>query len=94
MHRHSHDKQVTQFVGCVEAQSFGPMTHLWLRDEVLACWVEGGMRAHMDEMSELLGVSENLHVWSAVALGRSAMDPPCPPKPQLKDVLHYNLYKG
>jgi len=59
-----------------------------------ACWVEGQVRPHEAELHELLGVPANLHIWSMMPVGRSAVEAKRPPKPQPADVTHYNRFGG
>ena len=57
-----------------------------------SCWVEGQVRPHEAELHDLLGVPENLHVWSMMPVGKSAVDAKRPPKPTAANVTHYNRF--
>ena len=57
-----------------------------------ACWVEGAVRPHEQTIRELLGVGEDLRVWSLMPVGRAAEAPARPKKSDPADVVHYNRY--
>jgi len=58
-----------------------------------ACWVEGAVRRHEDELKEVLGVPEHLRVWSLLPVGKAAETPARPPKPEPDEVTHYNRFE-
>ena len=55
-----------------------------------ACWVEGALRRHEAQVRKLLGVPENLRVWSMMPVGKPAAVPARPDKSAFLDVVHYN----
>lgn len=57
-----------------------------------ACWVEGAVRRCEDELREILGVPDNLRVWSMLPVGVPAETPRRPRKPLPADVTHYNRF--
>ena len=59
-----------------------------------ACWVEGAVRSHEEEIRRLLDVPESLRVQALLPVGRPAVDPARPPKPDPADVTHYNRFSG
>jgi nitroreductase len=58
------------------------------------CWVEGHVRPNEDKLRKLLGVPDNLRVWSLTPVGKAAKSPARPPKPQPPEVTHYNRFGG
>ena len=59
-----------------------------------ACWVEGQVRPREAELAKLLGVPEELRVWSLMPVGTPAESPPRPAKPAPAEVIHYNCFGG
>lgn len=57
-----------------------------------ACWVEGQVRGHEDELHEMLGVPENLRIWSLLPVGVPAGPSKRPPKPLPAEVTHTNRF--
>ena len=57
------------------------------------CWVEGHVRRHEAALRELLGVPENLRIWSLTPIGKAASEAQRPAKPPLAERTHYNRYK-
>jgi len=57
-----------------------------------ACWVEGALRPREQEVRKLLGVPDNLRVWSLLPVGKPAETPKRPPKSAPADVTHYNRF--
>jgi len=57
-----------------------------------ACWVEGALRPHEDDVRELLGVPETLRVWALLPVGKPAEQPKRPQKSRLADVTHHNRF--
>jgi nitroreductase len=57
------------------------------------CWVEGAVRRHEPMLRELLGVPEDLRVWSLTPIGEAAAAGKRPDKPGLAERTHYNQYK-
>ncbi len=56
------------------------------------CWVEGQVRVREDEVRQLLGVPEDLRIWSLTPIGIPAGPAKRPRKPDPADVTHYNRY--
>jgi len=56
------------------------------------CWVEGALRPGEQQVRELLGVPQDLRVWSLMPVGRPAEAPARPPKSDPAEVTHYNRY--
>ena len=56
------------------------------------CWIEGQMRRCEDRLRRVLGVPEDLRVWSLMPVGKPAESPARPPKPQLPEVVHYTRF--
>jgi len=56
------------------------------------CWVEGALRRNEETVRELLGVPEDLRVWAMLPVGKPAVTPPRPPKPDPAEITHYNQY--
>ena len=59
-----------------------------------ACWIEGNVRPHEDELRRILRVPKGLRVWSLTPVGRRAVEGRRPPKPGLLEVTHYNGFTG
>lgn len=57
-----------------------------------ACWVEGAIRAHEEELRAVLHVPDTLRVWSMMPVGKPANIPPRPDKPHMVEVVHYNRF--
>lgn len=58
------------------------------------CWVEGALRRCEDELRSILGVPEHLRLWSLTPVGKPAEQPNRPPKPEPREVTHYNRFTG
>ncbi|MFB3891538.1 MAG: nitroreductase family protein [Phycisphaerae bacterium] len=58
------------------------------------CWVEGAVRRAEADLRKVLGVPEDLRIWSLTPIGKPAAMPPRPAKPAAPDVTHYNRYGG
>ena len=56
------------------------------------CWVEGQVRPNEDKLRKILGVGDELRVWSLTPIGRPAAAPARPPKPRPGEVTHYNRF--
>jgi nitroreductase len=56
------------------------------------CWVEGAVRRNEDRLRELLGVPENLRVWSLTPVGTPDEMPDRPEKPTPEQVTHVNRF--
>jgi nitroreductase len=56
------------------------------------CWVEGAIRRCEGPLRDLLGVPENLRVWSLMPVGRPAAIPARPEKSSPAQVIHYNRF--
>ena len=57
------------------------------------CWVEGQIRRGWEEkLRKLLGVPQDLRVWSVTPVGKAAVDPKRPTKSIPADVTRYNGY--
>jgi nitroreductase len=54
------------------------------------CWVEGAVRPNEDLLREVLGVPDNLRVWSLTPIGRPAESPARQPKSEFAEVTGYN----
>ena len=58
------------------------------------CWVEGQVRGWEEKLREILGVPDNLRVWSLTPIGTPAGEAKRPPKSATEEVLHYNRFGG
>jgi len=58
-----------------------------------SCWVEGAVRRCEDDLKQVLGVPENLRLWSLLPVGRADETPKRPPKPEPDLVTHRNRFK-
>ena len=56
------------------------------------CWVEGQVRPNEEKLRRILGVGDELRVWSLTPIGKPAADPARPPKPHPGEVTHYNRF--
>jgi len=56
------------------------------------CWVEGQIRRCEDRLRAVLGVPDNLRLWSLMPVGKPAVSPDRPPKPDVSEVAHYNHF--
>ncbi len=56
------------------------------------CWVEGAVRGAEGQLRSILGVPENLRIWSLTPIGRPAAVPPRPTKPTSSEITHYNKF--
>jgi nitroreductase len=57
-----------------------------------ACWIEGAVRRAEGQLRQLLGVPQDLRVWSLMPVGRPAALPPRPPKLDQRQITHYNRF--
>ncbi len=57
-----------------------------------ACWIEGAVRPHEDELRRVLGVPEGLRVWSILSVGKPAEAPERPAKSPFAEVVHHNRF--
>ena len=57
-----------------------------------ACWVEGAVRPSEDLLRNVLGVPDDLRVWSLLPVGKAAEQPKRPPKPDPAEITHYNAF--
>ena len=57
-----------------------------------ACWVEGAVRRAEGQLRQLLGVPDDLRVWSLMPVGLPAAMPSRPPKLDQAQITHYNRY--
>jgi len=58
------------------------------------CWIEGNIRPHEDKLREILKVPESLRVWALTPIGKPGIDAKRPPKPEPRQVIHYNSFGG
>lgn len=58
-----------------------------------ACWVEGQVRPHEEELHEMLAVPERFRIWSLLPVGKPAKPAKRPPKPQPEEVTHHNRFE-
>ncbi len=56
------------------------------------CWVEGQVRPNEEKLRQILGVGDELRVWSLTPIGKPAAAPARPPKPRPGEVTHYNRF--
>ena len=56
------------------------------------CWVEGQVRPNEEKLRGMLGVGDELRVWSLTPIGKPAAAPARPPKPRPGEVTHYNRF--
>jgi nitroreductase len=59
-----------------------------------ACWIEGNVRPHEDELRRILNVPKSLRVWSLTPVGKAVGEGKRPPKPAMAEVTHYNGFEG
>jgi len=59
-----------------------------------SCWIEGAIRRSEDKLRAVLGVPENLRVWSITPIGKPAATATRPPKASQADTTHYNKFGG
>ena len=56
------------------------------------CWVEGQVRPNEEKLRKILGVGDELRVWSLTPIGKPAAAPARPPKSRPSEVMHYNRF--
>ncbi len=56
------------------------------------CWVEGQVRPNEEKLRRILGVGDELRVWSLTPIGKPAAAPARPPKSRPGEVTHYNRF--
>jgi nitroreductase len=57
-----------------------------------ACWVEGAIRRHEEDLRKILKVPDPLRIWSLMPVGKPQSIPDRPAKPHLSEVTHYNRF--
>lgn len=57
-----------------------------------SCWIEGQIRPNEEKLHELLGVPENLRVWSMMPVGKAAIPGKRPDKSKFEEVVHFNRF--
>jgi nitroreductase len=57
-----------------------------------ACWVEGALRRHDEELNRVLAVQPPLRVQAILPIGKPAEQPDRPPKSDPTDVIHVNTF--
>jgi nitroreductase len=59
-----------------------------------SCWIEGPMRQAEPMLRNLLGVPENLRVWSMMPIGKAAETPSRPKKTMPEEIVSYNNFNA
>lgn len=57
-----------------------------------SCWIEGAIRPAEPLLRKILGVPENLRVWSILSIGKAAETPQRPKKALAQDIVSYNKF--
>ncbi|MFW5840519.1 MAG: nitroreductase family protein [Planctomycetota bacterium] len=89
------DPQETQFGAFWVQDASAAMENMLLAAVALGyagCWVEGALRRSEDKLRDVLGVPDDLRVWSLTPIGRAQATPARPEKSDPAEVTHYNRF--
>ncbi|MHC4563652.1 MAG: nitroreductase family protein [Planctomycetota bacterium] len=57
-----------------------------------ACWIEGQVTPKESQLRQILGVPENLRVWSIMCVGHPTSQPDRPAKPDFDEIVYFNRF--